>query len=678
MNQLQFETSPYLLQHKNNPVDWFPWGEEAFKRAKKFDKPILLSIGYSACHWCHVMAHESFENESIASLMNEYFINIKVDREERPDVDSVYMNYVQLTTGSGGWPLTVFLTPDLIPFYGGTYFPPTDKYNRPGFPRVLKSISQTYKSKKDEIRNQSEKIIKALESFSEIKSGPNQLAFQDYDRAFQNIIKNYDEKFGGFGKAPKFPGSMTLMFLLEYYSVTKNNKALEVVENSLRQMARGGMYDQLGGGFHRYSTDAEWLIPHFEKMLYDNALLSRLYLECYQLTKNKFYLQIADETLQYLIKKMPDNSGGFYSAQDADSEGEEGKYYVWDYDELKNTLSENELRIAKKVWEISPEGNFEGKNILTNKNNHGSANKELKMNAAAFEVELEALKNKLFNLREKRIKPGLDDKILVNWNSLAITSFALAYGITGNSEYLKTAIVAGEFIWAKCFPNEILFHAFKNEKAKIPGYIDDYSFLIEAYISLYQQTFDEIWLLRADRLNNLLLEKFYDPVKEEFYLTDEQSNELFIRVKDIYDNALPSGVSVAVSNLIRLSVYLNKPEYHEIAEKYISKMSPMFIEYPLSFSYLLSAGYRLLRKPKEIALIYDSAQSKQQFLREYFNQYHPNSSLAGKNEKEESSLEIFTDKVLLENSAITIYVCENYLCKQPVISIDEMLKLLEK
>ncbi len=678
MNRLQYETSPYLLQHKDNPVDWYPWGEEAINKAKELDKPILLSIGYSACHWCHVMAHESFENKQIAEIMNEHFVNIKIDREERPDVDSLYMNYVQLTTGSGGWPLTVFLTPDLIPFYGGTYFPPEERYGRPGFPRILESIASVYSTKKKEIENQSEEIIKELENMNMIASAHVSLSQKHFDNAFLNIYNSYDKKSGGFGSAPKFPASMTILFMIDYYSVTKNELVLEAVENSLQQMARGGMYDQLAGGFHRYSTDAEWLVPHFEKMLYDNSLLVRPYLKTYQITKNDFYRRIAEETLQYMIREMLHKDGGFFSAQDADSEGEEGKYFVWSYDEVKSILNAQEFNLAKVIWGITQEGNFEQMNILTNKTNFQDLSGEFKISEQELITEIEKIKRKLLAVREKRVKPGLDDKILVSCNGLAISSFALAYGMTGKMEYLNTALSAAEFIWTECFVDEVLYRTWKNGKAKIHGFLDDYSFLIESFILLYQHTFNEKWLTRAEKLNVRMLEKFYDESKEEFYTTDKDNKELIIRIKDIYDNAIPAGASVAVFNLLKLSFYLNNEVYEKIAASYLEKMSSIIIKHPLSFSYLLTAGYYSVNHPLEIALIYTSENDKKKFLKELNEEYYPFLLLAGKFDSEASSLEIMKSKNLMENSRVTIYLCENYSCRKPVTLFSEMLELFPK
>ncbi len=678
MNRLQHETSPYLLQHKDNPVDWYPWGEEAINKAKELDKPILLSIGYSACHWCHVMAHESFENKQIAQIMNEYFVNIKIDREERPDVDSLYMNYVQLTTGSGGWPLTVFLTPDLIPFYGGTYFPPTERYGRPGFPRILESIASIYSTKKKEIENQSIEIINELENMNRIASAPGSLTLKHFDDAFLNIYNSYDKKSGGFGSAPKFPASMTLLFMIDYYSQTKNGLVLEAVENSLIQMARGGIYDQLAGGFHRYSTDAEWLVPHFEKMLYDNALLARPYLKTYQVTKNDFYLRIAEETLQYMMREMLHKDGGFFSAQDADSEGEEGKYFVWGYDEVKSILNAQEFNLAKEVWGITQEGNFESMNILTNKRDIKELAGEFKIAEKELLTEIEKIKRKLLSVRERRVKPGLDDKILVNWNGLAISSFAIAYGVTGKLEYLNTALNAAEFIWTECLTGDVLYRTWKNGIAKIQGFLDDYAFLIESFILLYQNTFNEKWLTRAEKLNTLMLEKFYDKSKEEFFSTEKDNNELFIRVKDIYDNAIPAGASVAVYNLLKLSFYMNNEDYKKIAVSYLEKMSSIIIKHPLSFSYLLTAGYFHVNIPNEIALIYTSENEKKKFIKELNEEYYPFLLLAGRFESESSSLEILQGKNLLENSRITIYVCRNYSCRKPVTLFSEMLELIPR
>ncbi len=677
MNRLQNETSPYLLQHKDNPVDWHPWGKEALKKALVEDKPILLSIGYSACHWCHVMEHESFENEKISGMMNQLFINIKVDREERPDIDQIYMNYVQMTTGHGGWPLTVFLTPNLVPFYGGTYFPPIDKYGRPGFPRILKLVAETYQTKKEEIFNSEKEIIKSISGRSESIKGYGVYEDVDFDNAFNNIKKTYDEKWGGFGSAPKFPGSMTHQYLLRYFKKTGNVKALEMVEHSLTIMAKGGMYDQVGGGFHRYSTDDEWLVPHFEKMLYDNALLSRLYLEAYQTTQNNFYLFVAQDILHYIMKEMTDESGGFYSAQDADSEGEEGKFFIWKENELNSFLDETEQKITKKYFGITTEGNFEGENILTTRNSKEMLADELGVSLDYLNKKILSIRSLMYNYREKRVKPGTDDKILTSWNALMLNSFALAYGITSNNDFLQAAIKNASFIWDKCFRDNTLFHSYKNGELKYKGYLDNYTYTAEAFIKLYEVTFDELWLERADTLMQIILNRFYDKNSYDFYYTEESSEDLIIRTKDLHDGALPGGNSVAYFVMLKLGIYLNNDNYRQIAAEGLKNMQQVIIKYPTSFSYLLITALFEYIKIDEIAVIAKDENEKNKVINSFHTKFFPFTIVAGKISGNESKLELFNNRNMIENKS-TYYVCRNYTCDTPVNSFEKVEQQLLK
>lgn len=671
MNRLQFETSPYLTQHKDNPVDWYPWGEVAFRRAREEDKPILLSIGYSSCHWCHVMAHESFENPAIAKIMNDLFINIKVDREERPDVDSIYMNFVQVTTGSGGWPLTVFLTPDLIPFFGGTYFPPEDRYGRPGFVRIMHSVSEAYKTRKNEIYEQKQEIIRAISSSGEIKKKPGEFILSDFNKAFSSILRNYDETWGGFGNAPKFPAPMTHMFLLRYFSQTGNKAALEIVENSLTRMAEGGIYDQIGGGFHRYSTDEKWLVPHFEKMLYDNAMLSRIYLETYQLTKDKFYLTIAEDILNYVLREMTSEEGGFYSSQDADSEGVEGKFYVWEKQELKNFLSEHEFDTAVNYYGITEKGNFEGKNILTSKYSIDEMEGKHAKVQSDVKKEISVIKKKIYSERIKRVPPSLDDKILTNWNALMLYSFAFAYGITAKERFYDAAVMNAELLWQKCFKENILMHSYKDGTSKIEGFLDDYALLTEAFIKLYEVTSDEKWLKRGDTLAAIIIDKFYNIGSNDFYFTTENEEGLIVRHKEIFDNTMPGGSSSASMALMILSIILNKPEYYIIAGRYISQMHELILNYPENLSYLLSAAYFYFARPKEIALIAVDEENLRTAKKGFFNDFFPFTVFTSKNEGAVSELEIMKSKNLVK-SPYTIYICQNYVCQTPVFSIEEL------
>src|SRR5205085_4354189 len=477
-NRLSNETSPYLLQHSHNPVDWFAWGDEAFEKARKEDKPILLSIGYAACHWCHVMAHESFENEEIARLMNEHFVNIKVDREERPDLDQIYMNAVQMMTGHGGWPMTVFLTPEGVPFYGGTYFPPEDRYNMPGFPRVLLGIAEAYRTRPDEVTQTAVSMLGELRRIGHASESNEVLTVDLLNDAERRIARSYDQRYGGFGSAPKFPAAMNLEFLLRQYHRTGRSETLEMILNTCRKMAEGGMYDQLGGGFHRYSTDSKWLVPHFEKMLYDNALLSRLYLHYFQISQALLARETVEGVLDYVLREMTDPAGGFYSTQDADSEGHEGKFFVWDINEIRNALGERDAPLFCAYYNITESGNFEDKNIP-------NITRSLEEVAAAQNVSVDQLKaslreskRKLFELREKRVKPNRDEKVLTAWNGLMMASFAEVGVVLNRTDYTNAARRNAEFVLSSLRRDGMLLRTWKDEVAKFNGYLEDYAFLI--------------------------------------------------------------------------------------------------------------------------------------------------------------------------------------------------------
>ena len=510
-NRLIHETSPYLLQHAHNPVDWYPWGEEALARAKQEQKPILLSIGYSACHWCHVMERESFENEEIAAVMNELFINIKVDREERPDLDEIYMNAVQIMTRQGGWPMTVFLTPDLKPFYGGTYYPPTDRYGRPGFPKVMHAVAEAFSDQNVEVLQQAEQITGHLAQMGNVVDPHHhELTEELMTHAFQHYHSQFDSQYGGFGNAPKFPPSMGLPFLLRYWHHSDNANALEMVELTLEKMARGGMYDQLGGGFHRYSTDAHWLVPHFEKMLYDNAQLVVAYFEAYQATQKPFYRDIATETLDYVLREMYDaENGGFYSTQDADSEGVEGKFFVWEPNDVEDIIGEANAEIFCEYYDITPQGNFEGENILQVQTPPDILARKLQMDVGELETLLADGKQKLFDEREKRIKPGLDDKILTSWNGIMIRGMAMGYQLTGKPEYLEACEKSAEFVLTTLSQeNGLLLRTYRAGKSHLNAYLEDYAYFITGLIALYEASFEPRWLTEAERLTHLMIDQF--------------------------------------------------------------------------------------------------------------------------------------------------------------------------
>ena len=550
-NSLINETSPYLLQHAHNPVDWYPWGEEALAKAKTENKPILLSIGYSACHWCHVMEHESFENEDIAALMNENFVNIKVDREERPDLDQIYMNAVQMMTHHGGWPMTVFLTPEGVPFYGGTYFPPEDRYNMPGFPRVLISLAEAYRERPNDVAETAASVVKELERLSVARESSELLTSEFLDSAFRGIIKNYDPVHGGFGSAPKFPPAMTLEFLLRTYHRTGRPQALEIVAHTSRKMAEGGIYDQLGGGFHRYSVDARWLVPHFEKMLYDNALLSRLYLHYYQLTREEWARQIAEGILDYVVREMTDPAGGFYSTQDADSEGVEGKFFVWTLDEIKSVLGEQDAALFSSYYNITEAGNFEDKNILNVTRSLEEVAAETNVTRSELEESLARSRSKLFEVRERRIKPGRDEKILTAWNGMMLASFAEAAAILDREDYLKIARRNARFVLDNLRADGLLLRTYKDGKAKLNAYLEDYAFLADGLLTLYEVSGELEWFEETLAIANKMIEEFWDGQEGGFFYTGKSHEALIVRSKDYFDNATPSGNSVAAEVLLR-------------------------------------------------------------------------------------------------------------------------------
>lgn len=667
-NRLINETSPYLLQHAHNPVDWYPWGNEAFEAARREQKPILLSIGYSACHWCHVMEHESFESESIAALMNENFVNIKVDREERPDLDQIYMNAVQMMTQHGGWPMTVFLTPDALPFYAGTYFPPEDRHNMPGFPRVLTALAAAYRERPDEIKETAASVLAGLQRTAGASESEEQLSPELLDIAYRGIVRNYDASHGGFGGAPKFPPAMSLEFLLHYHHRTGEQRALEIVEYTARKMAEGGIYDHLGGGFHRYSTDARWLVPHFEKMLYDNALLSRLYLHCYQVTRNKNYRAVVEGILDYVSREMTDPKGGFYSTQDADSEGVEGKFFVWSFDEIKQVLGDTDARVFADYYNVSEEGNFEDHNILNVTRDIETVAKNHNLPVEQLSTLLESCRQKLFEQREQRVKPGRDEKILTAWNGLMLTSFAEAAAILGRDDYADIATRNAEFLLSNMRRDGLLLRTYKDSQAKLNAYLEDYSFLAQALLSLYEATGEFRWFEEALRLTNKLVEEFWDDAAGGFFFTGGSHESLIVRSKDFFDNATPSGNSVAAEVLLRLAVLTNDEDYRRRAITIFRLTHEFLRRYPAGFGQLLSALDFYFGPQQEIAILGNrGASDTQVLLDEIWRNYLPNKVVAHAQPGVEplQTLPLLEGRTAIDGKA-TAYVCENYVCQQPV------------
>jgi uncharacterized protein YyaL (SSP411 family) len=676
-NRLIRETSPYLLQHAHNPVDWYPWGPEALERSRREDKPILLSIGYSACHWCHVMAHESFENSEIAGLMNQNFVCIKVDREERPDIDSIYMTSVQMMTGHGGWPLTVFLRPDLKPFYGGTYFPPSDRHGMPGFNRLLLAVSDSYQNRKAEVSASADAITDELRRMNRFRQSAEMLTTEILDTALSALSRNFDESNGGFGSAPKFPPSMNLMFLLRQYKRTGSDVALQMVELTLDKMASGGIYDHLGGGFHRYSVDSHWLVPHFEKMLYDNALLVRIYLYCYQATKNPRYRKVAEETLEYVMRDMTNPRGGFYSSEDADSEGEEGKFYTWTPEEIIDILGEEDGRMVAEYFGVTQSGNFEhGKSILTAAWESPEAfAAERKIDAATAGSAITRGKKELFYARDRRVRPGRDEKTLTAWNGLMLCAFAEAANILDRDDYRQVAVRNGDFLLNNMMRDGRLMRTYRDGEAKLGAYLEDYGFVIEALLSLYEATFDTAYFDHARQLADTVIELFSDESEAGFYFTALEHEKLITRMKEFYDNAIPSGNSAMAQALLKLSLMTGETAFQRPALGILRMMQQAMARMPTSFGYLLCSLDLYLSEPKEVALVGDPGSHEiRLFVNEVYSRYLPNKVIASSKEGDSSAAESIG--LLRGKSAIdgrpTAYVCRDYVCLAPVTTPEEL------
>ena len=680
-NRLADETSPYLLQHANNPVDWYPWGDEALQKAQAEDKPILLSIGYSACHWCHVMERESFENEDIAALMNENFISIKVDREERPDLDSIYMSAVQALTGSGGWPMTVFLTPEGKPFYGGTYFPPDEFRGMPSFPRVLMSMNEVYRNRKGDVVRATQELLSQLNEASRITRSIDPLIPDILHQAFQSLVQSYDYQHGGFGTAPKFPQPMTYEFLLRYHHLTGSSAALEMVENTLNAMATGGIYDQIGGGFHRYSTDPTWLVPHFEKMLYDNALLSRLYLHAYQATGNVFYRRIVEETLEYVLREMTDSSGGFHSTQDADSEGEEGKFFVWTPEELQQVLGPETAGLISGYFDVTEKGNFEGKNIP----NVPEGAEAFATGASVSQEELEAVireaRPRLLEARERRVHPSRDEKVLSAWNGLMLRSFAEAAAVLRREDYTRAAEACASFILTEMRQDGRLLRTYKDGRARLKGYLEDYAFVADGLLALYEATFNNRWLDEARTLADATIGLFWETDEGVFYDTGIDHETLVVRPRDFFDNATPCGSSVAVDVLLRLSVFTGESEYNRLASGLLRSVQQFMARAPLGMGHWLCALDFYLSTPNEIAIVGPLAHDgTQALLQVAHGRYMPNKVLAGYDPSvpgnAPGNTPLLDDKDMI-GGLPTAYVCQNYACQLPVTSPEALAGQLD-
>ncbi len=678
-NRLATETSPYLLQHAHNPVDWYPWGEEAFAKAQAEDKPVLLSVGYSACHWCHVMAHESFENKHIAALMNTLFVNIKVDREERPDVDEIYMNAVQMLTGRGGWPMTVFLTPDGKPFYGGTYFPPEDRHNIPAFPRVLAGIAQAYREKPADVTRSTAEILSRLEQIARREPTTRPLEVSVLEKAVEGLAQHYDETHGGIGQAPKFPNTSVFALFLRYAHATGKQRYLDMTTHTLRKMAQGGMYDHLGGGVHRYSVDERWLVPHFEKMLYDNALLARLYLEGYQASGDPFFRQVVEDMLAYVGREMLSPEGGFYSTQDADSEGQEGKFFVWGRDEVMRILGDEVGEIFCRYYDVTDIGNFEHKNIL-----HPSL--ELEQLARLFRREaddvrqlIDQARERLFAVREQRVKPGRDEKILTSWNGLMISAFAEAYKVLGHPDYLEVARRGIRFIQTALCREGRLLRSYKDGQAKFNAYLDDYACFSAALLDVYEATFEPAYLDEARALADGLLDRFWDAQEGGFFFTSSDHETLISRSKSAFDGSVPSGNSVAAAVLLRLYYATGRQDYLTKAETIFRLFYDALEQNPFGFSNMLCGLDFYLRRPKEIVLLGDSAAPETTaLLHDIHRSFIPNKTLLcfDPAQPPQHGVPSFLEGKTRIDDELTAYVCHDFACSLPVTSWEELQSLL--
>ncbi len=679
-NRLQYETSPYLLQHAHNPVDWYAWKPEAFEKARRENKPILVSIGYSTCHWCHVMERESFEKEDIAAFMNEHFVNIKVDREERPDVDSIHMEACQVISGSGGWPLNCFLTPDGRPFFAGTYYPPQPAYNRPSWIQVLHSMLHHFRDKREVVEEQANRLVEIIKSSESVFLGDS--LTQENQRlqftpvALQNIYYQFEKRFdrenGGFGGAPKFPGSMSLDFLLQYHHYLDEPGALEHVELSLKQMIHGGIYDQLGGGFSRYATDAEWLVPHFEKMLYDNALLGSLLSDVYKLTKKDLYREAIEETLEFIQREMTSEEGGFYAALDADSEGVEGKFYVWDKTEIDQILGED-ASLFNDFYQVTEEGNWEETNILWRPQSYGMYALEKGMKPDLFEKQLKVLRDKLFEARKSRIRPHLDDKILLDWNALMCTAYAKAYAALGKPEYKATAEKNLHFLLKKFQQADgiSLYHTYKEGKTQYDAFLDDYANLIEAIFHVYNINFDLDLLEKARQLTDFVIQHFQDAESGLFFFTSENQKDILMRRKELYDNATPSGNSTMIHNLLKGAILFNRPDYKEMAVKMLKTMRDAVERYPSSFAHWASAIIPLAYPMPEIAIVGPNALALAKQLNRL---YLPNKVIMAATEAQEQYPLLAGRNARGETN---IYICRDYACQLPVKTVEEAVKILD-
>ncbi|MFW9937828.1 MAG: thioredoxin domain-containing protein [Candidatus Thorarchaeota archaeon] len=688
-NHLIKEKSPYLLQHANNPVDWYPWGEEAFNKAAEENKPIFLSIGYSTCHWCHVMAHESFEDSDVGRLMNEVFISIKVDREERPDIDNIYMTVSQMMTGSGGWPLTILMTPDKKPFFAGTYLPKESRFGRLGLIDLIKRVKNMWDNQKNEIFSSADQITLTLQNLDQESPG-NKFDKKILKKAYQQLANRYDENYGGFGSRPKFPTPHNLLFLLRYWKRTGDKKALEMVKKTLKSMRNGGIYDHIGYGIHRYSTDEKWLVPHFEKMLYDQALVALAYIELYQATKNTEYSKIAQEIFAYVLRDMRSPKGGFYSAEDADSEGEEGKFYVWSKDEIEKILDPELANVATEIFNIKEEGNFldestrskTGTNILHLNDSISNFSISLNIPEQDLRIKMEKIREKLYIHRKTRVHPHKDDKILTDWNGLMIVALARGAQVFCENSYLDAAEKALNFIFLTMRNKEgRLFHRFREDESAINGYLTDYAFLIWGLIELYETTFNIKYLKSAIELNDLQIKHYWDDDIGGFYFTADDSEELLTRQKEIYDGAIPSGNSVAMLNLLRLSYITGDAELEKKADILSRVFTEKLSETPMAYTQFMIAADFAVGPTYSLVIAGDSnSEDTRDMIQAIKTTYSPNKVLLlRRTELTPPDIDEFSNFVEFFNNQkgrSTAYVCINKMCKPPTQDVDQIIDYL--
>ena len=679
MNHLANELSPYLLQHANNPVDWFPWGEEAFNKAKELDRPIFLSIGYSTCHWCHVMEHESFEDDSVAKLLNDNFVSIKVDREELPEIDHLYMSVCQAMTGSGGWPLNIVMTPQKEPFFAGTYFPKDRRGGRSGMLQILPMISEAWATKRDDIMISVNQVKNYLDKVNSKPAGDN-LTEELVTSAYDQFRDGFDEEYGGFFRAPKFPSPHNLIFLMRYHYSYNNQFALDMVIKTLKQMRLGGIYDQIGFGFHRYSTDKHWLVPHFEKMLYDQAMIAMAYMEAFHITGDIVFENTTKEIFNYVLRDLTSQDGGFFSAEDADSEGEEGKFYTWTKQEIEEVLGKSLSEDFNTIFSIESDGNFNDES--SGKKNGGNIPH---LNDFEFynQSSIESARKKLFDKRKNRVHPLKDDKILTDWNGLMIAALARASIIFQEPSYLEAAIKSSSFVLNKISKNGKLLKRFRNNQAAINSHLDDYAFITWGLLEIYEATFDSKYLSKSLDLMNVMVEDFWDEKNGGFFLGADQSEKLIVRTKTAYDGAIPSGNSVAVMNMLKLSRITGNVKWAELSEKTIRAFSEDIYRAPTGYTLMLSAFLFDTNKSKEIVIVGNGEDNKtKEFINSFHSKYAPHKILLFKdtslNNNQLEQLANWTSTQYSIDDKPTAYICKNFACNQPTNDLKIALSLLDE